>query len=151
MTITEERKKNVDFSVPHFDATQALLTAKKSGLTSLDQARSREARLGVQSETTGESYTKARGFDPVAFESADAVLNGLRTGQVDGVVLDHPVVQGWLKDSRNVFLDGGVVVEQGPAARVVGDPRHERTRDFLDRVLNPAAAARPPEGGGPDG
>ncbi|WP_351235020.1 transporter substrate-binding domain-containing protein [Streptomyces sp. NPDC002133] len=101
MTITDERKKNVDFSVPYFDATQALLATKKSGVTSLADVKAKNAKLGAQAETTGESYAKSQGFDPVAFESSDAVLNGLRTGQVDAVVIDYPVVQGWLKDKAN--------------------------------------------------
>ena len=33
------------------------------------------------------------------------------------------------------FLDGGRVLEQGPPAQVLGDPREERTRQFLRRVL----------------
>lgn len=101
MTITDERKKNVDFSVPYFDATQALLATKKSGVTSLADVKAKGKKLGAQAETTGESYAKAQGFNPVAFESSDAVLNGLRTGQVDAVVIDYPVVQGWLKDKAN--------------------------------------------------
>ncbi|MFE3554263.1 ABC transporter substrate-binding protein [Streptomyces sp. NPDC059193] len=101
MTITDERKKNVDFSVPYFDATQALLATKKSGITSLADLKAKGKKLGAQAETTGESYAKAQGFNPVAFESSDAVLNGLRTGQVDAVVIDYPVVQGWLKDKAN--------------------------------------------------
>ena len=35
-----------------------------------------------------------------------------------------------------VFMDEGVVVESGPPAEVIGNPRHERTRTFLRRVLN---------------
>ncbi|GHB08767.1 ABC transporter substrate-binding protein [Streptomyces chryseus] len=101
MTITDERKKNVDFSVPYFDATQALLATQKSGVTTLDEVTSQKKKLGAQAETTGESYATSKGFDPVAFESSDAVLNGLRTGQVDAVVIDYPVVQGWLKDKAN--------------------------------------------------
>ncbi|WP_018686734.1 amino acid ABC transporter ATP-binding protein [Actinokineospora enzanensis] len=38
---------------------------------------------------------------------------------------------------RVLFMDGGVVVEQGPPAQVIGAPRHERTRTFLARVLDP--------------
>lgn len=34
-----------------------------------------------------------------------------------------------------VFMDGGVVVEQGPPTAVLDDPRHERTRAFLAKVL----------------
>jgi polar amino acid transport system ATP-binding protein len=34
-----------------------------------------------------------------------------------------------------VFMDGGVVVEQGPPGEVLDNPRHERTRAFLSKVL----------------
>ena len=36
-----------------------------------------------------------------------------------------------------VFMDGGVVVESGPAKDVIGNPQEQRTKDFLSRVLNP--------------
>ncbi|MCI3243871.1 transporter substrate-binding domain-containing protein [Streptomyces spinosisporus] len=101
MTITAERKKNVDFSDPYFDATQALMVGKDSGITSLADAKAKKVKLGAQAQTTGEDYAKSQGFDPVSFESSDAVLNGLRTGQVKAVVIDYPVVQGWLKDKAN--------------------------------------------------
>ncbi|MFI6439821.1 transporter substrate-binding domain-containing protein [Streptomyces sp. NPDC050759] len=101
MTITEERKKNVDFSDPYFNATQALLVAKGSGISSLAAAKAKKVQLGAQAQTTGEDYVKSQGFDPVSFESSDAVLNGLRSGQVKAVVIDYPVVQGWLKNKAN--------------------------------------------------
>ncbi|WP_149551084.1 ABC transporter substrate-binding protein [Streptomyces marokkonensis] len=110
MTITEERKKNVDFSDPYFNATQAVLVDKGSGVTSLADVESENVRLGAQAQTTGEDYAKKQGFDPVSFESSDAVLNGLRTGQVKAVVIDYPVVQGWLKDKANA--DAFEVAEQ---------------------------------------
>ncbi|MBC2901800.1 transporter substrate-binding domain-containing protein [Streptomyces cupreus] len=99
MTITEERKKNVDFSDPYFEATQAVLADKDSGITSFADLKGK--KVGAQAQTTGEDYAKDQGLDPVSFESSDAVLNGLRTGQVDAVVIDYPVVQGWLKDKAN--------------------------------------------------
>ncbi|HEX8093412.1 transporter substrate-binding domain-containing protein [Jatrophihabitans sp.] len=99
MTITDERKKNIDFSVPYFDATQALLAKKGSGITSMDTAK--DKKVGSQASTTGEDYVKAHGADPVSFETSDAELNGLRSGQVDVIVQDLPVVNGWLKDAAN--------------------------------------------------
>ncbi|MGW9309128.1 amino acid ABC transporter ATP-binding protein [Saccharomonospora azurea] len=36
-----------------------------------------------------------------------------------------------------LFMDGGVVVEQGPPQQVIGNPQQERTQTFLSRVLNP--------------
>ncbi|MCX4879898.1 MULTISPECIES: transporter substrate-binding domain-containing protein [unclassified Streptomyces] len=101
MTITAERKKNVDFSDPYFDATQALLVDRSSGITSLADAKAKKVKLGAQAQTTGEDYAKKQGFDPVSFETSDAVLNGLRTGQVKAVIIDYPVVQGWLKSKAN--------------------------------------------------
>jgi polar amino acid transport system ATP-binding protein len=38
---------------------------------------------------------------------------------------------------RVLFLDHGRVVEEGSAQQMLADPRHERTRDFLQRVLKP--------------
>ncbi|MEU9922898.1 basic amino acid ABC transporter substrate-binding protein [Streptomyces griseoluteus] len=99
MTITDERKKNVDFSDPYFEATQAVLASKKSGIKSLADLKGK--KLGAQAQTTGEDFAKSKGLDPVSFHSSDAVLNGLRTGQVQAVVIDYPVVQGWLKDKAN--------------------------------------------------
>jgi polar amino acid transport system ATP-binding protein len=36
---------------------------------------------------------------------------------------------------RVVFMDGGVVVEQGAPAQLFGAPQHERTKSFLAKVL----------------
>jgi len=35
---------------------------------------------------------------------------------------------------RVVFMDGGIVVEEGPAAEVIERPQHARTREFLGKV-----------------
>jgi polar amino acid transport system substrate-binding protein len=99
MTITEARKKNLDFSQPYFDATLALMAKKGSGITSMDTAKGK--KVGSQSSSTGEDYVKAHGADPVSFDTSDAELNGLRSGQVQVIVQDIPVVNGWLKDPAN--------------------------------------------------
>jgi polar amino acid transport system ATP-binding protein len=40
--------------------------------------------------------------------------------------------------TRVCFLDGGRILEQGPPAQVFSEPREQRTRQFLRRVLNEA-------------
>ncbi|GGZ29562.1 peptide ABC transporter ATP-binding protein [Streptomyces inusitatus] len=129
----------------------------------LDKADAEPARLsGGQQQRVAIARALAMGPEVMLFDEPTSALDPELVGEVlavlrmladDGmtmVVVTHEMSFAREVADRVVFLDGGVVVEQGPAARVVGDPRHERTRDFLDRVLNPAAA-RPPEGGGPDG
>jgi polar amino acid transport system substrate-binding protein len=141
MTITDERKKNVDFSVPYFDATQALLATKKSGVTSLADIKAKKKKLGAQAETTGESYAKSQGFDPVAFESSDAVLNGLRTGQVDAVVIDYPVVQGWLKDKANAAeFTLGQNIETGEQYGFSVKKGNKKLLAAINKVINDARA-----------
>ncbi|MEU9981902.1 ABC transporter substrate-binding protein [Streptomyces sp. NPDC050856] len=141
MTITDERKKNVDFSVPYFDATQALLATRKSGATTLADVRSGKLKLGAQAETTGESYAKSQGFDPVAFESSDAVLNGLRTGQVDAVVIDYPVVQGWLKDKANAGAFAvGQNIETGEQYGFSVKKGNDKLRAAIDKAIKDARA-----------
>jgi polar amino acid transport system substrate-binding protein len=98
ITITDARKKYVDFSDPYFDATQALLVKKDSGITSLADAKGK--KIGTQTQTTGEDFATKQGLNPVSFESSDALLNGLRTGQVDAVITDYPVVAGWLRQPQ---------------------------------------------------
>jgi polar amino acid transport system ATP-binding protein len=37
--------------------------------------------------------------------------------------------------SKICFLDGGVILEEGPPEQLFGEPEHERTRQFLARVI----------------
>jgi polar amino acid transport system ATP-binding protein len=37
--------------------------------------------------------------------------------------------------NRVCFLDGGVILEQGPPSAILGAPREERTRQFLQRII----------------
>ncbi len=53
------------------------------------------------------------------------------------VVVTHEM--GFAREvaDRVVFIDQGVIVEQGKAADLLNNPQHPRTQDFLQRVLNP--------------
>ncbi|MGW0414572.1 transporter substrate-binding domain-containing protein [Streptomyces collinus] len=141
MTITPERKKNVDFSDPYFEATQAVLVDRSSGVNSLADVKAKGKKLGAQAQTTGEDYAKSKGFDPVSFESSDAVLNGLRTGQVQAVVIDYPVVQGWLKDKANA--DKFKVVDNLKTGEQYGftvKKGNTALREAIDKALKDAKA-----------
>ncbi|HLU75132.1 MAG TPA: transporter substrate-binding domain-containing protein [Nonomuraea sp.] len=97
MTITEERQKNITFSDPYFDATQALLAKKGTGAKSLDDVKSMGLKLGAQASTTGLDYVKSQGFDPTEYADSPKELLALQAGQADVIVQDLPVVLTWLK------------------------------------------------------
>jgi polar amino acid transport system ATP-binding protein len=50
------------------------------------------------------------------------------------IVVTHEMAFARDVADRVVFMDGGVVVEQGPPKRVINNPQHERTRSFLRRM-----------------
>lgn len=97
MTITPDRQKNIDFSDPYFDATQALLAKKGTGAKSLEDVKAKGLKLGAQASTTGLDYVKKQGFDPTEYADSAKELLALQAGQADVIVQDIPVVLTWLK------------------------------------------------------
>ncbi|MDI3419418.1 amino acid ABC transporter ATP-binding protein [Streptomyces luteolus] len=85
-------------------------------------------------------------LDPELVGDVLAVMRSLAQEGMTMLVVTHEMSFAREVADRVVFMDGGVIVEEGPAARVVGDPQHERTRTFLARVLDPAAAPAPAPG-----
>lgn len=93
MTITGERARVLDFSSPYFNATQAMVVKRGSGVTTLDDLTG--AKIGVQKGTTGELYVTdnaPNGAEIVAFTDASDVDAALRQGDVDAGVYDNTVV-----------------------------------------------------------
>lgn len=71
-------------------------------------------------------------------ELVGEVLDVMRQLAAEGmtmVVVTHEI--GFAREVADtaVFMDGGVVVEAGDPRQVLGDPRQERTRTFLSKVL----------------
>jgi polar amino acid transport system substrate-binding protein len=101
MTITDERKKVLDFSEPYFDATQALAVVTGSTVKSLDDLKGK--RIGVQGGTTGEDYIKAQvkekslDLEVVSYKDLAAQQQALSTNQVAAAVNDLPVWNEYIK------------------------------------------------------
>jgi polar amino acid transport system ATP-binding protein len=55
------------------------------------------------------------------------------------IVVTHEIGFAAEVANRVLFLDHGRILEQGPPEAILKSPSHERTRDFLQRVLRPAA------------
>lgn len=65
------------------------------------------------------------------------VLNTMKQLAEDGLtmlVVTHEISFAREVADRVVFMDGGVVVEEGPAKQVIDTPQHERTKTFLRQV-----------------
>ena len=74
-------------------------------------------------------------LDPELVGEVLAVIKQLARDGATLVIVTHEV--GFAREVAvtAVFMDAGVVVEQGPPSQVIDNPRHERTKAFLSRVL----------------
>ena len=115
-----------------------------------DRADSRPAALsGGQQQRVGIARALAMKPKAILFDEPTSALDPEKVGEVLGVMrtladegMTMIVVTHEMSFAREVadvalFMDGGVIVEAGPARQVLTAPAQERTRLFLDRVLNP--------------
>jgi polar amino acid transport system ATP-binding protein len=73
-------------------------------------------------------------LDPELVGSVLAVVRNLRAGGMTMVIASHEMRFAREAADRILFLDGGIVVEEGPSEMLFGAPREERTRRFLQDV-----------------
>jgi polar amino acid transport system ATP-binding protein len=77
-------------------------------------------------------------LDPELVGEVLKVMRGLAADGMTMIVVTHEMAFAREVADRVVFMDGGVVVEEGPPAELLARPRNERTRRFLARLLSPA-------------
>ncbi|MFH9470335.1 amino acid ABC transporter ATP-binding protein [Streptomyces clavifer] len=79
-------------------------------------------------------------LDPELVGDVLAVMRSLADEGMTMLVVTHEMAFAREVADRVVFMDGGVIVEEGAPEQVIGAPRHARTRSFLARLLTPATA-----------
>ena len=74
-------------------------------------------------------------LDPEMIGEVLGVMKGLAQEGMTMIVVSHEM--GFAREvaDRVLLMDGGLILEDGPPAEFFGNPRHERTRAFLSRVL----------------
>jgi len=145
MTITDERKKEIDFSDPYIDSNQSVAVLKDKGFTVIktgDTAAIVTAMngktIGVQSGTTGEAWAKENlkgAKQIIPFDDTLAAFSALQAGKVDAVVNDLPVSAAVVKDpARNAML-----IAEIPTGEQYGIAIAKTTPD-LTKAVNEALA-----------
>lgn len=128
----------------------ALANLAKVGLADKAQRHPDQLSGGQQQRV---AIARALSMDPqlMLFDEPTSALDPETVGDVLGImrqladegmtmiVVTHEMAFARDVADRVVFMDGGVVVEEGPSDEVIGNPQHERTQLFLSRVLNPSA------------
>ena len=76
-------------------------------------------------------------LDPELVGEVLGVMRKLAESGMTMVVVTHEMGFALEVADRVLFIDDGVIVEQGPARDLLNNPQHPRTQDFLRRILHP--------------
>jgi polar amino acid transport system ATP-binding protein len=74
-------------------------------------------------------------LDPELVGDVLAVMRELAHEGMTMMVVTHEMGFAREAGDKLVFMDGGVIVEEGDPTEVLADPQHKRTQDFLSKVL----------------
>ncbi|HWQ51194.1 MAG TPA: amino acid ABC transporter ATP-binding protein [Terriglobales bacterium] len=76
-------------------------------------------------------------LDPELTGEVLRVIRSLAENDTTMIIVTHEMAFARDVAGRVIFMDGGVIVEEGGAKEVIDSPREERTRQFLSRYSNP--------------
>ena len=129
MTVTDERKLEVDFTTSYATGVQSVIVTEDSDIASIDDLS--EKKIGVQLGTTGDIYaTDDYGADFVTQygKGADAVI-ALKGGDVDAVIIDNEPAKAFVAENEGLkILDTEYAVEDYAIAVKKGN------QELLDNI-----------------
>lgn len=99
VSITEERKKTMDFSIPYYKVRQALVVPVTSQAKSLEDLKGK--KVGAQIGTTGYfAIKKVKSVVAKSYDEIGLAMQDLINGNLDGVVCDDPVAANYARQKQ---------------------------------------------------
>lgn len=112
MTVTDERKRSVNFSDSYATGIQSVIVKEDSPIKSIDDLDGK--KIGVQTATTGDIYASDDyGEDNVKrFENGAAAVAALTANKVDCVIIDNEPAKAYVEANKGLkILDTEYAVE----------------------------------------
>lgn len=118
LTVNEERKKDVDFTVSYAKGIQVVIVPENSDISSIEDLAN-DKMIGTQKETTGNIYCSdvpANGGygeeHVVAYANGEAAVQALLEGKIDAVVIDNGPAQEFVKANKRLKILESKFVEE---------------------------------------
>jgi His/Glu/Gln/Arg/opine family amino acid ABC transporter permease subunit len=129
MTPTPEREKEVDFSNAYMTVTQKMIIKKanEDKLKTLDDFTNK--RIGVQKQTQQETIAneEINNAQVQSLTRVPEVIMSLKSGKVDGMVIEGPVAEAYLKQNPDLKFANGVKFKEGEKQTAIALPKHSPT------------------------
>lgn len=133
-TITDERKKEMDFSEPYFEAIQMIAIGKDATITKFDDLKGHI--VGVQIGTTGDEVVSTLlgkdSKDIKRFESTPLALKELENSGVEAVVADNGVVINYVKNNTGKGFK--MLEDTSFIKEFYGLPVKKGNKELLDKI-----------------
>ena len=121
ITVTEDRKKNVDFSIPYVKTGIVVIYKKSNPFTSVDQLKGK--RIGVQGGTTSETFVLEQlKQEPERTKSPAEACASLKAGRCDFVIADIDPAKNCVKGEADLALSDFITSEEYAIAIKKGRP-----------------------------
>jgi polar amino acid transport system substrate-binding protein len=101
ITITPDRRRHWDFTIPYFDADYAVMV--KTSSTVHDVTGARNLRFGEQAETTPLTFLEQDvrpTRDPKLYDTTKEMFDAFNTGEVDAILFDLPILLSAIKEAQ---------------------------------------------------
>ena len=102
MTVTEDRKEAVDFSVPYYTATQVMIVKEDSDIAAATDMA--DKKICVVQGYTGEICVNDMGYSYEAFKKGTEAVMELVNGKCDVVVIDSATTQKYVDDNEGLKI-----------------------------------------------
>lgn len=133
ITVTEDRKANVDFSSVYFMAAQAIVVTADSGITC--KADLEGKKVSVQTGTTAEEYCMENNYEVLAFTANNDAASALTGGKVDAWVVDNEVALAMAPELGLTVLEDTMTTEPYAFAFQKGSELTAAFNEVLDALL----------------
>ncbi len=148
LTVTEDRKKNVDFTDSYATGIQSVIVKADSTYTSYEDfytgfdadenpAGVKEGiKIGVQQDTTGDIYSSSKpaewGFgeeNVIRYKTGADAIEALKTGKVTAVIIDNEPAKSFVASNEGLKILEGAYTEEDYAIAVSKD-----NKELLDKI-----------------
>ncbi|MBF7016726.1 ABC transporter substrate-binding protein/permease [Staphylococcus durrellii] len=129
MTPTPEREKEVDFSNPYMTVTQKMIIkeANADKLKTLDDFTNK--RIGAQKQTQQETIAneEIKNAQVQSLTRVPEVIMSLKSSKIDGMVIEGPVAEAYLKQNPDLKFANGVKFKEGEKQTAIALPKNSPT------------------------
>ena len=121
ITVTEDRKKNVDFSIPYVKTGIVVIFKKSSPFKDKEQLKGK--KIGVQGGTTSETFVlEELKQEPERAKSPAEAVAALKSGRVEFVIADIDPAKNCVKGEADLALSDFITSEEYAVAIRKGQP-----------------------------